>query len=110
MDVNSYKQSSPHSLAQVDLESLRCVGCSKIATNASEVSCCISLLCEKCSAKFQMNKVCPMCNNDQNCELRPSYCVRRIISSITVVCPKSCGISLLLSNMDSHLNDEHTSI
>jgi hypothetical protein len=96
----------PKPKARVDEESKQvapaednftCLFCLSLAEDAVELSCCSTIMCEKCST--QLNSTCPNCR--RKFAAKPSIPIRRLIGNIAWRC--TCGHSTTRSEMKSHL-------
>jgi hypothetical protein len=75
-----------------------CPVCLSITEDAVELSCCSTIMCEKCST--QLNRTCPNCR--RNFVAKPSIPIRRLIVNIVWRC--TCGHSTTRSERNSHLD------
>jgi hypothetical protein len=82
-------------------EDIACLVCLPLAEDAVELSCCSTIICEKCSS--QLNSICPNCR--KNFAAKPSLPIRRLIGNSPWSC--ACGHLTTRSEMKSHL--EHCS-
>jgi hypothetical protein len=78
-------------------ENFTCLICFDLAEDVVELSCCSTIMCEKCSIK--LNSICPNCR--KNFVAKPSIPIRRIIGKYPWRC--TCGHSTTRSEMKSHL-------
>jgi hypothetical protein len=84
-------------VASASEDNFTCLFCLSLAEDAVELSCCSTIMCEKCST--QLNSICPNCRS--KFVAKPSIPIRRLIGNIAWRC--TCGHSTTRSEMKSHL-------
>jgi len=63
------------------------------------------LICWKCCSDLKSD-ICPFCRH-KHIKYRPSYIVRKIISSMLCPCPCKCEVSLPFSEIKNHIKEFH---
>lgn len=83
--------------------SFTCAICLDIPSvnDAVETSCCHQLYCSPC---IKTVDTCPTCRQN-NLQTTPAYFARRLIGSLTVLCPnEGCNTKVTRSDLDKHLS------